>query len=131
MLRPGDDAIDFTADSTDGLFTLSERVKEGPVLLYFYVINYGRTCTDYIAQLNERSEDLSRLGIRMFQVNNDSVENHRDWMRHTASEYDIISDTDCKISRSYDCIVRKAKSEKIIGNPNRGFFLIGRDMKVL
>lgn len=131
MLRSGDVAIDFSLMSTEGAFTLSERVRDGPILLYFYVVNYGRTCTDYLATLNERYDDFKRRGIRLYQVNHETLENHRDWMRHTASRYEILSDTDKKVSREYDCIVKKAKSDKIIGNPNRAFFLIGPDMRVL
>ena len=131
MPHAGDMAPDFTAMCTDGEFTLSERVKDGPVLLYFYVVNYGRTCTDYLATMNERFEDFRSRGITLYQVNHDSIENHRDWMRHTASKYEIVSDPGEGISRSYGCIVVRAKSDKILGNPNRGFFLIGKDMRVL
>ena len=30
----------------------------------------------------------------------------------------------------FDCIVTKAKNEKIIGNTNRAFFLIDRDLRI-
>ena len=131
MLEVGDKAIDFTMDSTRGSFTLSERVKDGPVLLYFYVVNYGKTCTDYMAQLNERYDDFCSRGITLYHSNHDSVENHRDWMKHTDSKYEIISDPDKKVSTAYGCIVVRAKSDKILGYTNRGFILIGKDMKVL
>ena len=52
-------------------------------------------------------------------------------MNHTASKYQILSDPDKAVCRQFDCIVRKAKSDKIIGYPNRGFFLIDKDLKVL
>ena len=35
-----------------------------------------------------------------------------------------------KVSRQFGFIVRKAKSSKIMGNPNRGFVLIDKDMKI-
>ncbi len=131
MPHAGDDAPDFSAECTDGGFRLSDRVKDGPVLLYFYVVDYGKTCTDYMALLNERYDDFRKRGITMYQVNHDSIENHRDWMKHTDSRYEIVSDPGKEISRSYGCIVVRAKTDKIMGYPNRGFFLIGKDMKVL
>lgn len=131
MPHAGDTVKDFTLECTDGRFTLSERVKDGPVLLYFYVLNFGKTCTNYMASMNERYDDFRKRGITLYHVNHDSIENHRDWMNHTASKYQILSDPDKEVSKAFGCIVTKAKSDKIIGNPNRGFFLIDRDLKVL
>ena len=131
MPHAGDTVEDFTLDCTDGRFTLSERVKDGPVLLYFYVVNFGKTCTNYMAEMNERFDDFKKRNITLYHVNDASIEDHRDWMNHTASKYQILSDPDKAVCRQFDCIVRKAKSDKIIGYPNRGFFLIDKDLKVL
>ena len=35
-----------------------------------------------------------------------------------------------KVSRQFGFIVRKTKSPKIMGNPNRGFVLIDKDMTI-
>ena len=78
-LKVGDRVDDFTLQSTKGTFTLSERVKEGPVLLYFYVINYGKTCTDYIAMMDERADEFKAMNVSLVHVNNDTVENHLAW----------------------------------------------------
>lgn len=130
MIAAGDRVDDFTLESTDGAFTLSERVKGGYVLLYFYVVNYGKTCTDYISMMNDRFEEFSRLKTTMFHVNPDTVENHRAWMEHTGSRYVHLSDADQIVSRRFDCIVAKARSDRIIGHTNRAFFLIDPDMVV-
>ena len=126
----GEKVDDFTLDSTCGRFTLSERVRDGPVLLYFYVIDFGKTCTDYIALMNERVRDLQNLGVTMVHVNDDTVVNHQDWVRHTDSQFEILADTGAEVSRDFGCIVTKARSPKILGRSNRGFFLIDGDMRV-
>ena len=74
----GEKVDDFALESTRGIFRLSERVRDGPVLLYFYVIDFGKTCTDYIALMNERVRDLQNLGVTMVHVNDDTVVNHQD-----------------------------------------------------
>lgn len=130
MIEVGSRACDFTADSTDGVFTLSERVKSGSILLYFYVVNHGRTCTDYIGSLIERSDDFRNLGITLVHVNPDTVENHLAWMQHTGSGYIHISDEGQAVSRAYDCIITKARSDRILGFTNRAFFLVDPDMTV-
>ncbi len=130
MLSIGDTVDDFTLDSTDGKFTLSERVKDGYVLLYFYVVNYGKTCTDYMALMNERVDDFRKLNVTMYHVNPETVENHRAWMEHTDAQFVHLSDREQKVSKMFDCIVTKAKNDKILGYTNRGLFLIGPDMKI-
>ena len=129
-LKVGDKVEDFTLDSTEGTFTLSERVKKGPVLLYFYVINFGMTCTNYIAMMDERVEDFKKMNVSLVHVNYDTVENHRAWIEHTGTSYEHISDPDLKVSKQFGFIVRKAKSPKIMGKTNRGFVLIDKDMRI-
>ena len=130
MYEVGDIVKDFELDSTSGTYRLSERVKDNYALLYFYVVNFGRTCTDYMAVMNERLPDLENRKVELVHINPESVENHRDWMRSTSSLYEHLSDRGQAVSRDFDCIVTKAKNEKIIGNTNRAFFLIDRDLRV-
>ena len=129
-LKVGDLVDDFTLESTKGTFTLSERVKEGPVLLYFYVINYGRACTDYIALMDERADEFKAMNVSLVHVNNDSVENHLAWVKHTGTDYEHLSDKYNLVSRYFGCIVRKARSMKIMGSTDRGFVLIDKDMRI-
>jgi peroxiredoxin Q/BCP len=130
VLSIGDPAPDFTSESTDGPFTLSSRIQNGPILLYFYVMNYGRTCTDYMAKMNESKPELDEMGITLVHINPDSIENHRQWMIHTGALFEHISDEGQHISKEYGAIVERAKSPKIVGCTNREFFLIGTDMTI-
>lgn len=130
MYTVGSTVEDFSLDSTEGVFTLSERVKKGYVLLYFYVVNFGQTCTDYMEEMNERFDDLKDRNVSLIHVNPASVDEHRDWINHTDALFEHVCDKDQIISRKFDCIVSKAKSEKIIGKTNRAFFLIDNEMKI-
>lgn len=130
MYQVGSTVRDFTLDSTEGKFVLSERVKKGPVLLYFYVVNYGQTCTNYMEDMNEGFDDFTKRNISLIHVNPSSVEEHRGWIKHTDSLYEHICDENQIISKEFDCIITKAKNEKIIGKTNRAFFLIDENMKI-
>ena len=89
MYEVGDIVKDFELDSTNGTYRLSERVKDNYALLYFYVVNFGKTCTDYMAVMNERLPDLESRKVELVHINPESVENHRDWMRSTSSLYEL------------------------------------------
>jgi len=126
----GDKVPDFEAESTEGRFVLSDRVVMGPVLLYFYVVNYGKTCIKYMALMNERKRELDDLNVSLVHINPESLENHRAWIRYTNSLYEHVSDASQSISRAYGAIVERARSQKILGNTNREFFLVGNDMRL-
>lgn len=129
MLSAGDKAIDFTLESTNGgSFTLSERVREGPVLLYFYVVDFGMTCTNYIELMNERFDQFGELNVSLVHINDGSIESHREWIARTESMYEHLSDMDEIVTKKYDATIRQAKKETMIGRVNRCFFLVDRDM---
>ena len=130
-LRTGDRAPDFTAPCVRcNEFRLSAKVSECPVLLYFYPVNYGQTCTYYIEAMNERYDEFESAGIRMFHVNPGSVDDHSKWMDRTGSRYDHISDTGQEISRRYGMIIDHPEHPKVAGFTNRGFVLVDAEMKI-
>ena len=130
MYEIGDTVDDFTLESTNGTYTLSERVQNNYALLYFYVVNFGKTCTDYMALMNERLPELQRKGVELVHINPESIENHKEWMRSTAAQFEHLSDKEQTISKKFDCIVTNANNKKIIGNTNRALFLIDKDMRI-
>ena len=130
MYEIGDTVDDFTLESTNGTYTLSERVQNNYALLYFYVVNFGKTCTDYMALMNERLPELQRRGVELVHINPESIENHKEWMRSTAAQFEHLSDKEQTISKKFDCIVTNANNKKIIGNTNRALFLIDKDMRI-
>ena len=130
-LKVGDKAPDFTAPCVRcGEFTLSAKVSEGPVLLYFYPVNYGQTCTNYIAVMNEFFDEFENAGIRMFHLNPGAVDDHSKWMDRMDSKYDHISDTEQKISKRYSMIITHPEHPKVAGFTNRGFVLVDNEMTI-
>jgi len=130
-LQVGGKAADFALQGVRcGDLTLSSEVRKGPVLLYFYPVNYGMTCTNYIALLNESFDEFERLGIRMFHINPGSVDDHEKWMDRTGSRYDHLSDTDQNISKGYGMIVTHPEHPKVAGFTNRGFVLVDSEMTI-
>ena len=126
-----DKAPDFTMPCVRcGEFTLSEDVKERPILLYFYPVNFGMTCTRYIGLMNETYDEFEGIGIKVFHLNPDHIENHKAWMDRTESKYDHISDVDQKVSKMYDMIVTHPEHPKVLGFTNRGFVLVDKEMTI-
>ena len=130
-LSVGDTAPDFMIPSVwNGSFCLSDEVNNADILLYFYVVNYGHTCTEYIEVMNQHKKEFDELGVKMVHVNPASVEEHEKWMERTESLYDHLSDAGQNVSKEYDAIIERAESPKVLGFTNREFFLIGKGRKI-
>jgi len=128
-LNVNDKAPDFIAPCVwCNEFTLSSKVREQPVLLYFYPVNYGSTCTRYIEMMNEVHDRFEELGIKVFHINPGPVEDHEKWMDRMDSKYDHISDTEQRVSKRYGMIITHPEHPKVSGFTNRGFVLVDKKM---
>ena len=83
-----------------------------------------------MALMNERKTELDGLNVSLVHINPESIENHREWMKHTDAQFEHLSDPDQTISKMYGAIITRARIEKLIGYTNREFFLIGEDMRI-
>ncbi|MEM4068452.1 MAG: redoxin domain-containing protein, partial [Thermoplasmatales archaeon] len=62
-LRVGDKAPDFTAISDDGTtVSLSDKLKEGPVVLYFYPKDETPGCVAEACAFRDNWEEIRKLG---------------------------------------------------------------------
>ncbi len=78
MLRIGDPAPDFELpDQDNSPVRLSERLRAGPVILYFYPADFTPVCTAEACAFRDASEDLSALNIDVLGISPQSVESHR------------------------------------------------------
>ncbi len=129
-IEVGDKALDFELESTDGtVFRLSEAVKDGPVLVNFYVGDFGIRCQDYMTRFNERIDELFALGVRIVGVNDNAMDSHKAFKSRMGLKWELLFDKDRKTATAYGCLV--GPGHMTTGFTNREFYLVDRDMKVL
>ena len=128
-LEIGDGAPDFKMPSVDREeFRLYEELEKGPILLNFYVGDFGINCTAYMMKMIELDNEFSDTGVRIVAINPDGLENHKTFRDRLNSPYDHIHDTGQEVSKTYGAIVEESSIVK--GFTNREFFLIGKDRKI-
>lgn len=128
-LSIGDVAPDFTMPSTDrDSFSLYEELKNGPILLNFYIGDFGINCTNYMTKFIESKDKFDSLGIRIVGINPDSMESHRIWKDRMGMPFELVHDVKQEVSKTYDAIVKD--SPLVMGFTNREFFLIGQDRRI-
>jgi len=130
MLEVGDKVPDFTAQCVwCGEFTLSSKVREAPILFYFYPANFGMQCTYYSEEMNDYHDGFEKIGVKVFHVNPESVENHTKYMERLDTRYDHISDAGYSIGRIFGMLMPSSPAEDDgFRMNNRGFALVDSEM---
>ena len=125
----GDTAPDFTLPSTDkDSFNLYRELKDGPVLLNFYVGDFGINCTTYMMKFIESYDAIKDLGVRLVPINSDSLDSHKNWKDRMGSPFEYLYDKDKTISKEFGAIV--GPGHMVSGFTNREFYLVGTDKKI-
>ena len=101
-LRVGDKAPDFTGISDSGeKITLSEKLKEGPVVLYFYPKDETPGCVAEACAFRDRWEDVRKLGATILGVSSDSAESHKKFKANRNLQFTLSADEDKQIRKAY------------------------------
>lgn len=125
-MNVGDKAPDFTVASTDrDSFDLYEQLKDGPILLNFYVGDFGINCTNYMSKFIEQYDCITSAGVRMVTINNDNMDSHRMFKDRLGAPFEFLYDQDKTVAKEYGAIV--GPGFMVTGFTNREFYLIDRD----
>ncbi len=104
-LKVGEKAPDFTAltDNNERI-TLSAKLKEGPVVLYFYPKDETPGCIAEACSFRDRWEDFRKLDATVLGVSSDSTESHKNFKSHRNLQFTLVSDETKEIRKAYGAI---------------------------
>lgn len=93
MLGKGDKAPDFTVETTQGRFSLSEA--SDPVVLFFFPKAGSRVCTKEACSFRDSLSEFTGHEATVVGIStNDSLERLREFAEEHDLDYPLISDTD-------------------------------------
>jgi peroxiredoxin 2/4 len=128
LLRLGDPAPQFTAQSTRGEISLSDY-RGRWVLLFGYWADFTPVCSSEIIALARSEAAFLDLGVQVLAVSADSIFSHIAWIRSLEGHFDVkvafpvIADTGELVSDRYGMVNRSFGSS----NGARGLAIIGPD----
>jgi peroxiredoxin len=130
-LSPGATAPDFTAPASIGgkefSFKLSDALKKGPVVLYFYPAAFTPGCTVEAHDFADATGDFAKLGATVIGVSHDKIETLDKFSTSECrSKFAVAADSDQSITKAYDSILAR-KPEYA----DRTSYVITPDGKVL
>lgn len=105
MLQVGEKAPDFELEDDEGRrVRLSESLSEGPVLLYFYPMDFTPVCTREACMFRDLHGDLARRGIRVLGVSPQAPSKHARFRRLHSLPFPLLADEDKQVARAYGAL---------------------------
>src|SRR3569833_1286619 len=131
-MKVGDNAPTFTAKATVGgdefTFSLSDALKKGPVVLYFFPKAFTKGCTAEAHEFAEAAAQFKEAGATLIGMSADDIGTlHKFSIQECSSKFPVAADPDLKIIKAYaSAMVRVGRK----GIADRISYEIGRDGKI-
>ena len=102
MLAIGARAPEFTLPDADAQPTsLSNLLRDGPLVLYFYPADFTPGCTREACQIRDLHTELSAAGLRVAGVSPQSPESHRAFRDKYKLPFTLLADVDRFVIKMY------------------------------
>jgi thioredoxin-dependent peroxiredoxin len=125
-MRTGDVAPDFSLPADDGTtVTLSEALRQGPVVLFFYPKAMTPGCTKESCHFRDLGAEFDAAGATRLGISADPVEKQQRFSAKHDFGYRLLSDTDRQVAKAFG-----VKRPGPLMN-KRSTFVIDQDRRVL
>jgi thioredoxin-dependent peroxiredoxin len=131
-IRLGDEAPDFSADTTDGRVNFHEWKKGKWAVLFSHPRDFTPVCTTELGAVAKLKNEFDKRNTNVIGLSVDPVDSHMKWAGDikdvTGAElnFPLIADPDKSIANAYDMIHPNASDTATV----RSVFIIGPDNKV-
>jgi alkyl hydroperoxide reductase subunit AhpC len=131
-LQLGDEAPDFTAETTEGPIRFHEWLGSKWGVLFSHPKDFTPVCTTELGLLARIKSEFDRRNVLVIGLSVDSLDAHLRWAKDieetqgSAPNYPVIADTDRAVSDLYGMIHPNADDTATV----RSVFVIGPDKKV-
>jgi alkyl hydroperoxide reductase subunit AhpC len=131
-LRLGDDAPNFTAESTEGPINFYDYLGDSWGVLFSHPKDFTPVCTTELGEVAKLKPEFDKRNVKVLGLSVDALGNHTDWANDIEEtqgaklNFPLISDADHKVSDLYDMIHPNANDTLTV----RSVFIVGPDKKV-
>ena len=122
----GAKAPDFTLPNQDRQpVTLSEQLKNGPVVLAFFPAAFSGVCTKEMCTFRDSMSELNTASATVLGVSTDTFFSLKAWGDQQKLTFPLLSDYNKDVIRKYDVVHPDMVGLRDISK--RAVFVIGRD----
>jgi len=131
-LRLGDEAPNFTAETTEGTITFHQWLGDGWGILFSHPKDFTPVCTTELGYMAKVSGEFKKRNVKVLAISVDPLESHKGWIgdinetQGCQVSYPLIADPEKKVAMLYDMIHPNAMDNMTV----RSVFVIGPDKKI-
>ncbi len=131
-IRLGDEAPDFTADTTEGTVNFHDWKGDSWAVLFSHPKDFTPVCTTELGRVAELKPEFDKRDVKVIGLSVDPLTDHEGWKQDivdvTGSElnFPLIADSDRTVSDLYDMVHPNANDTLTV----RSVFVVGPDNKV-
>ena len=131
-IRLGDEAPDFTAETTEGNVNFHEWIGDKWAVLFSHPKDFTPVCTTELGEAARLKPEFEKRNVKIIGLSVDPADSHKKWandIEETQGQklnFPVIADGDRKVSSLYDMIHPNASETFTV----RSVYVIGPDKKV-
>jgi len=131
-IRLGDEAPNFTAETTSGTINFHEWLGDSWGVLFSHPKDYTPVCTTELGYTAKLKPEFDKRNVKVIGLSVDPLDSHHGWLKDieetqgTAVNFPVIADENRTVSDLYDMIHPNADDTFTV----RSVFVIGPDKKV-
>ncbi len=131
-LRLGDEAPNFTAETTAGTIHFHEWLGKGWGILFSHPKDFTPVCTTELGAVAKIFDAFTKRNVKVLAISVDPMDSHKGWIndinetQRCTVGYPIIADPERKVATLYDMIHPNALDNMTV----RSVFVIGPDKKI-
>jgi alkyl hydroperoxide reductase subunit AhpC len=128
-IRLGDEAPNFTAETTDGTINFHEWKGNSWAVLFSHPADFTPVCTTELGRVASLKGEFEKRNTKVIGLSVDPMGSHREWLPDIEDvtgnkvNFPLIADHDRQVSSLYDMIHPSADSTMTV----RSVFVVGPD----
>ena len=121
---------DFSGDCTSNKTLSFDDFKGKNLVIYFYPKDSTPGCTTEGQDFRDNYKEFQKYNTEILGVSRDSVKSHENFKQKQLFPFELLSDPDEKMCKSFDVMKLKSMYGKEYVGVDRSTFLISSDGKV-
>jgi len=140
-MRIGEEAPNFTAQTTEGEINFHEWIGNSWAILFSHPKDFTPVCTTELGYMAKAKPEFDKRNTKIIGLSVDSVDEHKRWSKDiqetqgTAPNYPMMADADYKVAKLYDMLPASVSGDPKKRTPAdnltvRTVFIVGPDKKI-
>jgi alkyl hydroperoxide reductase subunit AhpC len=131
-LQLGDEAPDFTAETTEGKVEFHKWIGNSWAVLFSHPKDFTPVCTTELGRVAALKPEFEKRHVKVIGLSVDPLGSHKEWSKDIqdttghAPNFPLIADSDRKVANLYGMIHPNANDTMTV----RSVFVIGPDKKI-